>query len=100
MTGSSLKLIKSASIVMGILIILGVIALIFGLQKQFSKVRTNFSELTISLKQGQKIRSVTTDAAGGVLLWIYNPNEAEQKQLIMHVDKSGTVKSHFYVVTE
>lgn len=100
MTASSLKLIKLASIIMGMLIILGIIALIFGLQQKFSEVKSNFSERTIYLKQGQIIQSLATDAAGGILLLIHHPHETEQKQLILSIDKSGTVKSRIYIVTE
>ena len=100
MSVSSLKLIKSASIIMGVLIILGIIALIFGLQRKFSEITDVFTEATISLNQGQIIHSVTTDAAGGVLLWIHQSEEPMQKQLIMHVDKQGTVKRKFYIMTK
>ena len=96
----SLKLIKLATIIMGVLIILGIIALIYGVHQKLSEFTGNLSEQTIFLKPGQIIRSVTTDAAGGILLWIYQPSELEQKQLIMHIDKSGTVKSHFHIITE
>ena len=96
----SLKLIKLATIIMGVLIILGIIALIYGMHQKLSEFTGNLSEQTIFLKPGQIIRSVTTDAAGGILLWIYHPSEIEQKQLIMHIDKSGTVKSHFHIITE
>ena len=97
---SSLKLIKLASIIMGVLIILGIIALIYGIQQKLSEPLGNLSEQSIFLEPGQTIRSVTTDAAGGVLLWIHYPSELEQKQLIMHIDKSGTVKSRFHITTE
>ena len=75
---------------MGSMIILCIIAVIYGIQKKFS----------IYLKPGHVIRSVTTDAAGGFLLWIYQQDEIEQKQLIMHVDKSGKVKSQLNIKTE
>ena len=97
---SSLKLIKLASIIMGVLIILGIIALIYGIQQKLSEPWGNFSEQSIFLEPGQIVRSVTTDGAGGVLLWIHYPGELEQKQLIMHIDKSGAVKSHFHITTE
>ena len=100
MSVSTLKLIKSASIIMGVLIILGIIALIFGLQSKFSEITDVFNEVTISLKKGEIIHSVTSDAAGGVLLWIHQSEESMQKQLIMHVDKQGNVKRKFYIMTE
>ena len=96
---SSLRLIKLASIIMGILIILGVIALIFGIQQKLSKTTENIVELSVPLKQGQVIRSVDIDASGGILLWIGNPEASEQKQTILHVDRSGAIKTHFYITT-
>ena len=96
---SSLRLIKLASIIMGILIILGVIALIFGIQQKLSKTTENIVELSIPLKQGQVIRSVDIDASGGILLWIGNPEASDQKQTILHVDRSGAIKTHFYITT-
>ena len=100
MSVSSLKLIKLASIIMGVLIILGIIALFYGIKQKLSEPWGNLSEQSIFLEPGQIIRSVTTDAAGGLLLWIHYPGEREQKQLIMHIDKSGKVKSHFHITTE
>ena len=99
-SASSLKLIKLLSIIMGLMIILCIIAVIYGIQKKFSEATHNFSEQSIYLKPGHVIRSVTTDAAGGFLLWIYQQDEIEQKQLIMHVDKSGKVKSQLNIKTE
>ena len=96
---SSLRLIKLASIIMGILIILGVIALIFGIQQKLSKTTENIVELSVPLKQGQVIRSVDIDASGGILLWIGNPEASAQKQTILHVDRSGAIKTHFYITT-
>ena len=96
---SSLRLIKLASIIMGILIILGVIALIFGIQQKLSKKTENIVELSVPLKQGQVIRSVDIDASGGILLWIGNPEASAQKQTILHVDRSGAIKTHFYITT-
>ena len=96
---SSLRLIKLASIIMGILIILGVIALIFGIQQKLSKKTENIVELSLPLKQGQVIRSVDIDASGGILLWIGNPEASDQKQTILHVDRSGAIKTHFYITT-
>ena len=96
---SSLRLIKLASIIMGILIILGVIALIFGIQQKLSKTTENIVELSVPLKQGQVIRSVDIDASGGILLWIGNPEASDQKQTILHVDRSGAIKTHFYITT-
>ena len=96
---SSLRLIKLASIIMGILIILGVIALIFGIQQKLSKTTENIVELSVPLKQGQVIRSVDIDASGGILLWIGNPEASVQKQTILHVDRSGAIKTHFYITT-
>ena len=96
---SSLRLIKLASIIMGILIILGVIALIFGIQQKLSKTTENIVELSVPLKQGQVIRSVDVDASGGILLWIGNPEASDQKQTILHVDRSGAIKTHFYITT-
>ena len=96
---SSLRLIKLASIIMGILIILGVIALIFGIQQKLSKTTENIVELSVPLKQGQVIRSVDIDASGGILLWIGNPEASDQKQTILHVDSSGAIKTHFYITT-
>lgn len=84
---------------MGILIILGVIALIFGIQQKLSKKTENIVELSVPLKQGQVIRSVDIDASGGILLWIGNPEASDQKQTILHVDKSGAIKTHFYITT-
>ena len=96
---SSLRLIKLASIIMGILIILGVIAVIFGIQQKLSKTTENIVELSVPLKQGQVIRSVDIDASGGILLWIGNPEASDQKQTILHVDRSGAIKTHFYITT-
>ena len=96
---SSLRLIKLASIIMGILIILGVIALIFGIQQKLSKTTENIVELSVPLKQGQVIRSVDIDASGGILLWIGNPEASVQKQTILHVDRSGAIKTHFHITT-
>ena len=96
---SSLRLIKLASIIMGILIILGVIALIFGIQQKLSKTTENIVELSVPLKQGQVIRSVDIDTSGGILLWIGNPEASDQKQTILHVDRSGAIKTHFYITT-
>ena len=96
---SSLRLIKLASIIMGILIILGVIALIFGIQQKLSKKTENIVELSVPLKQGQVIRSVDIDASGGILLWIGNPEASVQKQTILHVDRSGAIKTHFHITT-
>ena len=96
---SSLRLIKLASIIMGILIILGVIALIFGIQQKLSKTTENIVELSVPLKQGQVIRSVDIDASGGILLWIGNPEASDQKQTILHMDRSGAIKTHFYITT-
>ena len=96
---SSLRLIKLASIIMGILIILGVIALIFGIQQKLSKTTENIVELSVPLKQGQVIRSVDIDASGGILLWIGNPEASDQKQTILHLDRSGAIKTHFYITT-
>ena len=96
---SSLRLIKLASIIMGILIILGVIALIFGIQQKLSKKTENIVELSVPLKQGQVIRSVDIDASGGILLWIGNPEASGQKQTILHVDRSGAIKTHFHITT-
>tara|TARA_B100001939_G_scaffold17967_1_gene14945 strand:+ start:1379 stop:1732 length:354 start_codon:yes stop_codon:yes gene_type:complete len=96
---SSLRLIKLASIIMGILIILGVIALIFGIQQKLSKKTENIVELSVPLKQGQVIRSVDIDASGGILLWIGTPEASDQKQTILHVDRSGAIKTHFYITT-
>ena len=96
---SSLRLIKLASIIMGILIILGVIALIFGIQQKLSKKTENIVELSVPLKQGQVIRSVDIDASGGILLWIGNPEASDQKQTILHVDRSGAIKTHFHITT-
>ena len=96
---SSLRLIKLASIIMGILIILGVIALIFGIQQKLSKTTENIVELSVPLKQGQVIRSVDIDASGGILLWIGNTEASNQKQTILHVDRSGAIKTHFYITT-
>ena len=84
---------------MGILIILGVIALIFGIQQKLSKTTANIVELSVPLKQGQVIRSVDMDASGGILLWIDNPDASVQKQTILHVDRSGAIKTHFYIKT-
>ena len=96
---SSLRLIKLASIIMGILIILGVIALIFGIQQKLSKTTENIVELSVPLKQGHVIRSVDIDASGGILLWIGNPEASDQKQTILHVDRSGAIKTYFYITT-
>ena len=96
---SFLRLIKLASIIMGILIILGVIALIFGIQQKLSKTNENIVELSVPLKQGQVIRSVDIDASGGILLWIGNPDASDQKQTILHVDRSGAIKTHFNITT-
>ena len=86
-------------LIMGILIILGVIALIFGIQQKLSKTTENIVELSIPLKQGQVIRSVDIDASGGILLWIGNPEASDQKQTILHVDRSGAIKTYFYITT-
>ena len=96
---SSLRLIKLASIIMGILIILGVIALIFGIQQKLSKKTENIVELSVPLKQGQVIRSVDIDASGGILLWIGNPEASVQKQTILHVDRSGAIRTRFFITT-
>ena len=96
---SSLRLIKLASIIMGILIISGVIALIFGIQQKLSKTTKNIVELSVPLKQGQVIRSVDIDGSGGLLLWISNPEASDQKQTILHVDRSGAIKTHFHITT-
>ena len=84
---------------MGILIILGVIALIFGIQQKLSKTTANIVELSVPLKEGQVIRSVDMDASGGILLWIGNPEASDQKQTILHVDRSGAIKNYFYITT-
>ena len=84
---------------MGILIILGVIALIFGIQQKLSKTTENIVELSVPLKQGQVIRSVDIDASGGILLWIGNPEASDQKQTILHVDRSGAIKNFFDITT-
>ena len=89
MTDKLLKLVKMASIIMGVLIIFGFIALIFGLQQKLSDTTDAYSEVEIFLSEGQKILSVSPDAKGGILLWIENSNASDAKQLIQHIDKSG-----------
>ena len=84
---------------MGILIILGVIALIFGIQQKLSKTTANIVELSVHLKEGQVIRSVDIDGSGGLLLLISNPEASDQKQTILHVDRSGAIKTHFHITT-
>ena len=98
MSDKSLKLIKMASITMGILIIFSFIALIFGLQQKLSDTADPYFEFEISLSEGQKIRSVSSDADGGMLLWIENSNASDKKQLIKHIDKSGIVKKQFFII--
>ena len=93
----SLKLIKMASIIMGVLIIFGIIALIFGLQQKLLDTEDAYSEVKISLSEGQKILSVSSDAQGGILLWIENSNSSDTKQLIRHIEKTGNVKSQFFI---
>ena len=93
----SLKLIKGASIIMGILIIFGFIALILGLQQKLSETTDAYSEVEIFLSEGQKILSVSPDAQGGILLWIENSNASDTKQLIQHIDKSGLVKRRLFI---
>ena len=97
MTDKFLKLVKMASIVMGILIIFGFIALIFGLQQKLSDTKDAYSEVEIFLSKGQKILSVIPDAQGGILLWIENSNASDTKQLIQHIDKSGLVKRRLLI---
>ena len=100
MTDKLLKLVKMASIIMGILIICGFVALIFGLQQKLSDSGDTFSEAEIFLSEGQKILSVSSDAHGGILLWIENSNTSDTKQLIQHIDKSGIVKSQFFITVK
>jgi hypothetical protein len=100
MSDKSLKLVKMASIIMGILIIVGFIALIFGLQQKLSDTTDAYSEVEISLSEGQKILSVSPDAQGGIVLWIENSNASDMKQLIQHIDKSGIVKSQFFITVK
>ena len=97
MSDKSLKLVKIASIIMGILIIFGFIALIFGLQQKLSNTTDAYSEVEIYLSEGQKILSVSPDAQGGILLWIENSNASDNKQLIQHIDKSGLVKRRLFI---
>ncbi len=97
MTDKLLKLVKMASIIMGILIIFGFIALIFGLQQKLSDKTDAYSEVEIFLSEGQKILSVSPDAQGGILLWIENSNASDNKQLIQHIDKSGLVKRRLFI---
>jgi len=100
MTDKLVKLLKMASIIMGILIIFGFIALIFGLQQKLSDTTDANSEVKIFLSKGQKILSVIPDAQGGILLWIENSNASDTKQLIQHIDKSGIVKSQFFITVK
>ena len=100
MSDKSLKLIKIASIIMGVLIIFGFIGLIFGLQQKLSVTTDAYSEVEISLSQGQKILSVSQDPNGGILLWIENLNASDTKQIIQHIDKSGIVKSQFFITVK
>ena len=100
MSDKSLKLIKIASIIMGVLIIFGFIGLIFGLQQKLSVTTDAYSEVEISLYQGQKILSVSPDQKGGILLWIENLNASDTKQIIQHIDKSGIVKSQFFITVK
>ena len=97
MTDKLLKLVKMASIIMGILIIIGLIALIFGLQQKLSDTPDAYSEVEIFLSEGQKILSVTPDAKGGILLWIENSNASDTTQLIQQIDKSGLVKRRLFI---
>tara|TARA_B100001057_G_C22490469_1_gene810039 strand:+ start:227 stop:580 length:354 start_codon:yes stop_codon:yes gene_type:complete len=100
MSDKSLKLVKIASIIMGVLIIFGFIGLIFGLQQKLSVTTDAYSEVEISLSQGQKILSVSPDPKGGILLWIENLNASDTKQIIQHIDKSGIVKSQFFITVK
>ena len=97
MSDKLLKLVKMASIIMGILIIFGFVALIFGLQQKLSDTTDDYSKVEISLSEGQRILSVSPDAQGGILLWIENSNASDTKQLIQHIDKSGLVKRRFFI---
>ena len=97
MSDKSLKLVKMASIIMGILIIFGFIVLIFGLLQKLSDTTDAYSEVEISLSEGQKILSVSPDAQGGILLWIENSNASDTKQLIQHIDQSGLVKRRLFI---
>jgi len=97
MSDKSLKQIKMASIIMGVLIIFGFIALIFGSLQKLSDTADDYSEVKIFLSEGQKILSFSSDAQGGMLLWIENSNSLDTKQLIKHIDKSGIVKRQFFI---
>ena len=70
MSDKYLKLIKTASIIMGVLFVFGFIALILGLQQKLSDSSDAYSEAEISISKGQKILSVSSDAKGGIVLWI------------------------------
>ena len=100
MSDKSLKMIKLASIIMGILIILGVIALVFGLQQKLSYTNDPFSEYSIYLSEGQKIISVSSDGEGGVLLWIENTSIADGEQLIQQFDKSGNLRRQYKITSK
>ena len=82
---------------MGIFIIFGFIALILGLQQKLSDSEDPYSEAEFSISEGQKILSVSSDAEGGMILWIENSDASETKQLIQHIDQSGTVKKRLFI---
>ena len=96
----SMKFIKIASIVMGVLIILSLVTLIYGIKQKLSVPAELSSKVEISLSKGEKILSVSADADGGILLWIENSSTTQKKLLIKHINKVGTVVRQFSINTK
>ena len=93
----SVKFIKMASILMGVLIIIGLVAFIFGVRQKLLVPAELFSEVEISIAEGEKILSVSPDGEGGILLWIENSSSPDKEQYIKHVNKVGiVVKQYFF----